>query len=153
MADHTYHPLDGSLDRRVVMLFGAVTIGATGAVSAQDCNGFSIARTGTGAYTIQLGSGATTVPASLTDKYPKSPANYVAAGTFTSPLLFIECVALDAGTRVYQKMTVLADTVATDGKITIIFDASANTAADPNSGSVLRFMIILKNSSTPRKGM
>jgi len=142
MADRTFHPLDGSLDRKVVELFGHLTIGATGAITAEDSNGFSTARTGVGLYTI-----------TLQDKYPRSPADYVTKGTFTSPLLDMDFLILDAGTRSFLQMSIVSQTVHTDGKINIVFDSSANTPADPNSGCTIRLRIVLKNSSTPRKGM
>ena len=141
MANRTFFPAS-SLDRSTVVLHGHVQIGATGALSNKDCNGFDIARTGTGAYTI-----------TLDDEYPLSTANYVAAGVNTSPLLNLVITPLDAGTRLFGMWTIVSQTVATDGKINIIFDTSANTPADPNNGARLRISIFLKNSSTPRKGM
>lgn len=141
MANRTFQPAS-SIDRQTVTLYGHWVIGASGAITAEDSNGFSSARTGTGAYTI-----------TLSDTYPQSGADYVSKGTKTSPLLYINCVVLDAGTRVFQRMSLISQTVHVDGKINIIFDSSANTPADPNNGSTIRFMIVLKNSSTPRKGM
>jgi hypothetical protein len=140
MANHTFLPAL-ALDRGSVRLHGHVAIGATGAITSYDCNGFTPSRTGTGAYTLTLDA-----------VYPQSPANYVSAGTLTSPLLFVGVTILDAGTRSFLQMSIVSQTVHTDGKINIVFDSSANTPADPNNGCTLRFVIDLKNSNTPRKG-
>ena len=147
MASTINHPVQSG-DRFLTIVSGSVVIGATGAVGAVDTdgNGFTISRSGTGAYTLTLGSSG------AVDIYPTSPANYVAAGTVTSPLVNIFCTIKDAGTRVIRQMTLVSETVATDGKINVIFDSAANTAADPNSGSTLNFTILLRNTTTPRKG-
>lgn len=141
MANRTFQPVS-SLDRATIHLYGSLTIGATGAITAQDSNGFTITRTGTGTY-----------KCTLDDTYPVSTANYVSKGTNTSPLLNFDITTIDAGTRLFQQFTLLTDTVATNGQFTWVFDSAANTPQDPNSGAILRLMIVLKNSSTPRKGM
>ena len=142
MANRTFQPPAGSLDRSTCTLHGHVQIGAIGALSNKDCNGFDITRTGVGLYTI-----------TLDDIYPQSDANYVAAGTKTPPLLNLLITPLDAGVRLFGMWSIVSQTVHVDGKINIVFDASANTPQDPNNGARLRITVVLKNSSTPRKGM
>lgn len=142
MATRTFFPTAGSLDRNVVHLHGTLDIGATGAISNPDCMGFSVARTGTGTYVV-----------TLDDVYPTSQATYVAAGKTTNPLLNAIVTTFDTGTRLFGMWSVTANTISTDGKFTLVFDASANTPQDPNSGCKLKISIFLKNSSTPRKGV
>jgi len=141
MANRTVHSEYGSLDRNVVVVYAHMNVGATGAITAQDCNGVTLSRTGVGAYRL-----------TLADVYPQSAANYVSAGTLTSPLLFVDFIVLDAGTRIAPTMTIISQTVHTDGIINIQFDSAANTPVELNSGCTVRFAIHLKNSTTPRKG-
>lgn len=56
MANRNFYPARGSLSREVVKLYGNVTIGGSGAVSAVSAKGFTVAKTGseTGRYTITL---------------------------------------------------------------------------------------------------
>ena len=55
MADRMFYPAEGSLEVRVVSIFGSITFGTTGAVDAFDGVGVaSVARNSTGNYTITL---------------------------------------------------------------------------------------------------
>lgn len=54
MSNRMFYPFRGSLNREVVALYGEVTTTTGGAIGSQVCKGFSVARTGTGVYTITL---------------------------------------------------------------------------------------------------
>lgn len=54
MSNRMFFPTRGSLNREVVTLYAKVTTSTAGAVSSQKSKGLSVARTGTGAYTITL---------------------------------------------------------------------------------------------------
>lgn len=56
MADRVFRQLRGSLNREIVKLYGAVTIGAAGAVESVDAKGFTVTKTAgeTGRYTVAL---------------------------------------------------------------------------------------------------
>lgn len=133
MANRTLHDAR-SLDREVVSLFGVLTIGATGAISSQDCNGFSVARTGVGAWTI-----------TLTDRW--------------SSLLNVHATYLHATTVDGGKLELVANNVAAAAKtITtkwVSDDAAGGTFAviDPADGAQVFLHIIVRNTSTARKGL
>jgi hypothetical protein len=133
MANRTFHAAK-SLDREVISLFGVLTIGAVGAISSQDCLGFSVARTGVGAWTITLG-----------DRY--------------GALFGINSSLLHATTPSGAKLELVADNSAAAAKtITAkwVNDAAvAGTFApvDPASGSKVYLQILLRNSTVARKGL
>lgn len=56
MANRLMKPLAGCLEAGIVKLFGVVTLGASGAISSQDCKGFTVTKTATetGRYTVTL---------------------------------------------------------------------------------------------------
>lgn len=54
MSNRMYYPVRGSLNREMVLLFGNVVTSTNGAIASQVCKGFTVARTGTGVYTITL---------------------------------------------------------------------------------------------------
>lgn len=91
----------------------------------------SFARTGTGLYTITLGTAA---PTSVTDLYNR--------------LFFVGYSVVSATAPVAILAFVVTETVATDGKINLkLTAADGSTGADPACGEVLQFEIYLKNST------
>jgi hypothetical protein len=56
MANRNFYPGGKSLSREIVKLYGTLTIGASGAITAQSCKGFSVALTDSeaGRYTVTL---------------------------------------------------------------------------------------------------
>lgn len=56
MANRNFYPGPKSLSRETITLHGSVVIGASGAISSQDCKGFSVVKTAaeTGRYTVTL---------------------------------------------------------------------------------------------------
>jgi hypothetical protein len=138
MADRTFFPVQ-SLDRGVKSLYGEVTSAGATALSATDCQGFSVTRTGVGAYTI-----------TLEDRYPA--ASNTAA---TSPLLGVQAnmVATGGAGGVGGALHVVADNSAAAAKTITVVWAVGATATDPTSGNKLKFRIDLRNTSAPRKGV
>lgn len=147
MAARTFPDVVGTLDRGVRRLWGTFVVGATGAVTLADFRGFSIARTGVGAYRL-----------TLDDAYPVSPAKYIGgtpAQNVTNPLMHLDWCCQDAGARVFRQLTITAidlTTVPSRPRIDIIFDSAANTPGELNTGSIIRFALDLHNSSTPTLG-
>jgi hypothetical protein len=133
MANRTFHAAK-SLDREVVSLFGILTIGAVGAITSQDCNGFSVARTGVGAWTITLG-----------DRY--------------GALFGINSSYLHATTPSGGKLEMVADNSGAAAKtITAKWVNDAAVAgtfapADPASGAKIYLHIQLRNTAVARKGL
>jgi hypothetical protein len=133
MANRTFHAAK-SLDREVVKLYGVLTIGAVGAISSQDCNGFSVARTDVGLWTI-----------TLQDRY--------------GALLGINSSHLHATTPSGASLEMVADNSAAAAKtITtkwVSDDAVGGTFApiDPASGAKVYLEITLRNSAVARKGL
>jgi len=133
-------------DRNSQTLYGSFVSGGA-SITSQDCAGFYVSQTGTGAYTITFGA------TGAVQKYPTSPANYVSAGSTTSPLLCIGFVQEDAANGQSLQLVVLSSSsITSSGTMTIVFNSAANTPANPTSGTTIRLNIEMKNSSTPRKG-
>lgn len=57
MADRSFYPPKGSLSRNLVTLVGTLVTTTSGTIGSSDCDGFSIAKTGSeaGRYTVTLG--------------------------------------------------------------------------------------------------
>lgn len=104
------------------LLFGEITVGASGAVSSQDCDGFTVAKEATaGQYTLTLDE------------------------TFNK-FLALDTTIIDATDVLFD--TVLSEDV--DGAKTIVvqlWDADTPAATDATSGTVLKFAIAVKNTS------
>lgn len=108
----------------LIMVAGRVAIGATGAVGASVGKLFTVTRTAAGLYTVTLDSSGA-VPAIV-----YAAANLVfATGSDTQT---VSILTLDA----------------TNKKITLqVNDAgTVDTAADPPSGSILQFLILVQNT-------
>ena len=115
-----------ALDRSTFQVAGIVTLGS-GAIASQDCLGFSVARTGTGAYTL-----------TLEDKWPQ--------------LLNVSINRIgSAAADTY--IQVLTEAVASTKTITFgHYTGGGTVAADPASGVKLVISLTLRNSSQDRKG-
>lgn len=112
-----------------VIIAGRVAIGATGAVGAKTGKGFTVTRTDTGDYTVQVTSSgaACTVPA----------------------VLFAQAtLAVNSDTQFIAQVKVAPTT----GAITVTCFANADltTPADPPSGASLMVFIVAQNTSTGR---
>ena len=119
-----------SLDNNVVVLFSRVTFAASSAVSSQDGNGVVVSALGTGTFDVQLGTSA------APDKYAGL------LGVYFCPL---HASATDTGWQIIEQ------TISSDGTFSIR-NAPGGSAAAPATGSSLYMMVVLRNSSTPRKG-
>lgn len=137
MASRSWSQFMNTLDRRVCKLYGRVVFGAA-SISSQDCLGFTVSRTGVGAYTF-----------TLDDKYPASDAT--AAGVSTSPLLAVD-VRLLAAAASTGTLRIVADNVASAKNFTAVWDV-ASAAADPAAASQFLIEITLRNTVAPRKGV
>lgn len=133
MADRMFFPASKSLDREVVMLFGVVTFGASGAVSSVDAKGFTVTKpAGTGLYTI-----------TLEDKY--------AGGLIGASL-----VLYNGGTASLNFWQIAQEYDSSDKTIDVQHIAeSAGTlaAANATSGHKLYITLHLRNTGAPRNGV
>lgn len=128
MANRNFSQRQFTLERDVVKLFGFVTFGATGAVSAVGGLGLtSVTRTGTGAYTIKL-----------SDAYVRLlAASFRFAGASASGVASVELVDSHANVQVDIKAKT----------IKIQCYDYAGSAVDPASGSDVLFEITTRNTS------
>lgn len=130
MADRMFHPFGGALEQKVVHLYGAITIGASGAVASSTGKGiFSVTKeSSAGQYTIRLAdqynsllwAGFTLLDG--TDESPATVGTHMrlnsASVSASTPVVVLQCYAGDDG----------AD-------------------ANPAEGAVIYFKLELKNSS------
>jgi len=100
----------------VLTLEGTFAIGSTGAITKSSGDGFTIARTGTGAYTITLDE------------------------KFVS-LMGVQYLLIDATLGQYSQFATLTDAVASTKTITFVAH-QAGVATDPSSGAVLKIIIV-----------
>lgn len=119
-----------TLDRGMVMLCGTITGAGASALSATDCNGFSVARTDVGKFTITL-EDAYTALYGCSMQYLTATPN--AADPFQAVLT--------------------AETVATTKTITFeTWDLDTTAATDITSGDKILIQILLRTGGGPRKG-
>ena len=130
MANRRYKQFAGYLETGIVELFGSITIGASGAITASSLKGFSVVKTAakTGRYTITLED----VYSSLKMCNVSQVGAADAARTSTSGIV----------------VSLRNDAVSTAKTFDVQFSSNTNLAdADVTSGVVVRFQIVLKNSS------
>jgi hypothetical protein len=129
MADRITYPTL-SMDRKLTILTGSVTLGAA-SIASTDCLGFAVTRTGAGAYRI-----------TLEDKWGD---NTNAALLFASATFFDDDAEdKDAWFKAPAMSSKQIDFIA--------YDTSGAAADDPASGVVIRILLVLSNTSAPRKG-
>lgn len=110
-----------ALSSRLRIIAGTVAIGAAGAVGAQTGRGFSVVRTGTGAYTVTL------------------------AGSGNANVLYssvINSVDTAAGGLAHVRKT---DPAARTLSVVTSLGGAPGTPADPPSGSVLSFVLLVND--------
>jgi hypothetical protein len=130
MANRMIHGHVRSLDRAPVELFGRVVVGASGAVSESDCLGFSVERTGVGAYLI-----------TLEDKWGEADAG---------ALLFADVRAFgddSALTAILSEPDMDAKTLA------VQFVDDARLPQEVDASATLRIRLTVSNTTAPRKGV
>jgi hypothetical protein len=151
MASRDFDALSYQLEKKIVKIFGRFSVGASGAptlvtaVATTDANGntvsvwnpskgiASITRVSAGKYTIQLGR-ADSVVGTQVDTY--------------NGFLNFNSIIINSTLSVVNGVQVLSESVKSTGQFQIQFIALAtSTAADPSSGDVISFEIILKNSA------
>lgn len=120
------HPIKGSKDREVEFLFGTITVGSSGAVASQDCNGFSVAKeSADGTYTVTLDS---------------------AVSRFLYADAALE-IATPADSQINRN---LGTTTTTATQFEIV---TSGSLANVVSGDKVHFMLVVSRSSLPRKGL
>lgn len=118
MASRTFDTVK-STRRGATILSGTVTFGSTGAVSSYSTGtGFTLTRTGTGAYTV-----------TLSDAYH----------SLVACSLGVVNASQEDGH--WQRVGEL-----TSGRTFTILHASSTAASDPGSGTKLDLMVVVKNS-------
>jgi hypothetical protein len=121
MANRWLQQFLGTFDKKVVKLFGTITIGNTGAVSSYAGNGVaSVSRTSQGLYKI-----------TLSDKY--------------SALLSFQAIHLGSTGEDLTFQVKAADVAS--AKTIDVFTNAAATATDPAATDVIYFEVTLRNSS------
>lgn len=121
-----FHPIKGSKDREVELLFGTITLGSSGAVASQDCNGFSVAKeSAAGTYTVTFDAAV-------------------------SRVLF-PWATLEIATVADSQINVNLGTTTTTA---IQFEvATAGSLANLASGDKIHFAFAVSRTSLPRKGL
>ena len=122
MANRDFKPVR-ALEREVVILAGVSTIGGSGAVTATNASGFSVAKTTTGVY-----------PITLEDKYQK--------------FLYLGCTFEEATEGSTDQFFAVVDTTdASSATAVVKVDNGGGTLVEPDSGAKLHFFMCLKNST------
>lgn len=119
MANRRFEQFKYSLIKKQTEIEGIVTLSAAGAVVTQDIPGATIAKTGTGTYTI-----------TLQDKYSKLMGIYSQLGSTAQDL---------------QAVPGAADVVS--AKTVVINTKTAGVNTDPSATATLYVKIVLRNSS------
>jgi hypothetical protein len=118
VSNRSFYIFRGSLNREVVTLYGKVTTSTAGAVSSQKSKGFSVARTGTGAYTI-----------TLENAY--------------ADLLGVQVTVVGANTASKGLTPVVTTSSVTNKSLVVQLVSAPGTAADVVDGAVVVFAITL----------
>lgn len=133
MADRMFRPPPQTLETDPIILWGNMTVGASGAVSSSTAgNGrgiSTIVRNSAGKYTL-----------TLSDAYPSFL--YADAKVLNSTLSDPNTVGI-LSTVFSQAVS----TIATPTVVIQFFDVATGAAADPANGAVVYFEIKVKNSS------
>lgn len=129
MADRMFLPPGGGLELDIIELYGTITIGSTGAVSASSGKGISaVVRNSAGQYKV-----------TLTDTYSSFLwANAVVLNTADSD---------PTSVGVTNRVKAQAVTSATPTVTFQFYNVATGAAADPASGAVIYVALKLKNSS------
>lgn len=120
MANRSFLPILGGLEKDIVILAGRCSIAADASVSASSGNGFTFTKTGTGEYT-----------ATLEDGYNELLA---AVCTFEAAV----AVNLDAQIKSVD---------VTSAKTVVIRTHATGSAANPSAVCALNLCLVLRNSS------
>ena len=123
MANRNYAPLLGSLSRKVVVLAGQINLSAAGAVVSESIVGASVAKTGTGTYTI-----------TLDDKYAACLSCNLTFQAATAVNLVPQVSSIDVVTNKTIVFKLLAAAVATDPSAVCVVNVSlllSNTSVTP----------------------
>ncbi len=128
MADRRFNQFGLTLERAIVKLFAdVVTDGAGTTIDSSTTKGFTVTRTGVGAYTLTFSH--TVGTAVVADRYPG--------------LKMIQMVENTGGVA---KVQIVADNVSTTGIVTVLLLDFAGAAVDPAT-STQHWEVTLKNTS------
>jgi hypothetical protein len=139
MANRNFNRVQ-ALDKKIKILFGQASIGASGAATLNESRSAgikSISRTAAGEYDITLG-----VPGGASDTY--------------GALLFFDGVLLDAAAIAANgglSFQIEAETVASDGVLKVFALNSSGAITEIRNGDVLKFVIVVKNSNVSATGV
>jgi len=138
MANRNFNRLQ-ALDKKIKILFGQASIGASGAATLNESRSAgikSISRTAAGEYDITLG-----IPGGASDTY--------------GALLFFDGVLLDAAAIAANGglgFQIEAETVSSDGVVKVFALNSSGAITEIRNGDVLKFVIVVKNSNISAVG-
>jgi len=138
MANRNFNRLQ-ALDKKIKILFGQASIGASGAATLNESRSAgikSISRTAAGEYDITLG-----IPGGASDTY--------------GALLFFDGVLLDAAAVAANGglgFQIEAETVSSDGVVKVFALNSSGAITEIRNGDVLKFVIVVKNSNISAVG-
>jgi hypothetical protein len=128
MADRRFTQFGYTLERQIVKLYAdVVTDGAGTAISSSTTKGFTVTRTGVGAYTLTFSH--TVGTATKADKY--------------NSLKMVQMVENTGGVA---KVQIVADNIGTTGIVTVLLLDFAGAAVDPAT-STQHWEVTLKNTS------
>ena len=139
MANRNFNRLQ-ALDKKIKILFGQASIGASGAATLNESRSAgikSISRTAAGEYDITLG-----IPGGASDTY--------------GALLFFDGVLLDAAAVAANGglgFQIEAETVSSDGVVKVFALNSSGAITEIRNGDVLKFVIVVKNSNVSAAGV
>ena len=139
MANRNFNRLQ-ALDKKIKILFGQASIGASGAATLNESRSAgikSISRTAAGEYDITLG-----IPGGASDTY--------------GALLFFDGVLLDAAAVAANGglgFQIEAETVSSDGVVKVFALNSSGAITEIRNGDVLKFVIVVKNSNISAAGV
>lgn len=129
-----------SMDRNTIEFYGIMAMGSA-ALTSTDAVGFSVARTGTGTYDV-----------TMDDNYFPTPANYVSAGSTTSPLMSLSICQIDTGNTQVLTPVITSNFSNTTKKFTFKLNSAAATPADPANGTTILLNFTMRSAGSPRKG-
>ena len=139
MANRNFNRVQ-ALDKKIKILFGQASIGASGAATLKESRSAgikSISRTAAGEYDITLG-----VPGGASDTY--------------GALLFFDGVLLDAAAIAANgglSFQIEVETVASDGVLKVFALNSSGAITEIRNGDVLKCVIVVKNSNVSAAGV
>ncbi len=128
MADRQFSQFGLTLERALVKLFATVVTDGPGtSIASSTTKGFTVTRTGVGAYTLTFSH--TVGTAVVADKYPE-----------------LKNIQMVENIGTVARVSIVADNVSTTGIVTVLLRDFAGAAVDPAASTQL-WEVTLKNTS------